>query len=235
MNTDTPTTWIDRLPDWIIDHEIRWLTRHPWIAGFIQPGDYSIDPAVARFENSQRRFTRRNPPNELLEVRGYETTSLRSGNATTDIRRTVHVHTTEAQHLEGLAVPYGQPSTPVEIGGLLGVEQFDRHSITLMPTTVPLHVDHDPDHTIGRATPRHTTTGLRIDATITTTDKQTWLQRWIRGEYSSLSIAFKAAPLHDDWSTYDGLPLRIVRGAELVETSVVRAGAYTQARIETVT
>lgn len=227
--------WVRRLPEWVRDSEIRWLTKRPWIAGFIYPNDYTLDRAVERFDQSQRRFGvgHHQQLAELLAVRGMETTSLRFGTAAgPGVTRAVTVTSPDATRFSGIAVPYEQPSTPVEVSGIVTLEQFDRHSLAPLPPSVPLRVGHDPDQLLGRVTSlRHTEAGLAVEASSQNGWPLQWIASWLRGEYSSLSIGFAGAAIFDDWSTSGGLPLRTVRRAQLVEVSVVPNPAYPSARI----
>lgn len=249
MTTDTELPpWAAKLPDWVRDDEVRWLARRPWIAGFIEPKDYSLDPAIARFERSQRLIrtdvtataTRSTRHPELISLRGMETTSFRYSAVTENIGvvRGVSIQTSNPGHISGLAVPYQKRSTPViAAGGVLCVEQFDRDSFAKLPLSVPLRVEHDEASSLGQVTERrHTSDGLAIAARIDTDDRQLWAERWVRGQWSSLSIGFAGSSILDDWSaTREGLALRTVRGATLIEVSVCRDPAYPQARITEVT
>lgn len=230
--------WVERLPNWVRDDEVHWLAKRPWIVGYIRADDYSLNPAIERFERSQRRMpvTTRTREPELLTVRGLETTALRFTNAPsgTGVTRSVSVQTNVAGHIRGIAVPYNEVSTLVVVSGIVCREQFDRHSLTPLPPSAPLNVEHDAEApTLGRVTSlRHTQAGLTIEASIDAHDRQQWLQRWIRGTWSSLSIAFSGAAIFDDWHvSNDGYPLRTVRSARLIEVSVVRDPAYNSARI----
>lgn len=233
MLTDELPGWATRLPAWVRDDETRWLAKRPWIAGFIRPDDYTLNRAIERFQQSQRRLGG-NPSvtAELVTVRGMETTALRFGTAT-GVVRSVTVNTTDAAHIAGIAVPYNEPSTPVAVSGIRTLEQFDRDSFDYLPTSVPLRIAHDyQTDPLGRVTVlRHTKTGLAIEAHIDPDQRHTWLPRWIRGEYSSLSVGFAGAAILDDWTTSGGLPLRTVRRAQLIEVSVVPNPAYRTARI----
>ncbi|OOK79246.1 caudovirus prohead protease family protein [Mycobacterium kansasii] len=230
--------WVHKLPDWIRDDEVSWLAARPWIVGFIRADDYSLNPAIERFERSQRRMpvTTRTREPHLLTVRGLETTSLRFTTAPSGagVVRSVSVQTNNAGRIRGIAVPYTEPSTLVVVAGIVCREQFDRHSLTPLPPSLPLNVAHDAEAPpLGKVTSlRHTQAGLAVEAQIDAPDRQQWLQRWIRGTWSSLSIAFSGAAIFDDWAvSNDGYPLRTVRGARLVEVSVVRDPAYSSARI----
>lgn len=240
MSADLPD-WVRNLPDWVRDSEVRWLAKRPWIAGFIRQLDYSLDPAVQRFEESQRRFgvahRSIDDPAEVITARGLETTALRFTTVTSPgITRHVNVKSPQASHIKGLAVPYNQRSEPVQVSGIITLEQFDRNSFEPIPPSCPLRIDHDHLQTLGRVTAlRHTSAGLAIEADIDQEHRGEWLHRWLRGEHSSLSIGFAGAPIFDDWSTWGGVPLRTVRHAQLVEVSVVRSPAYPTARIIEVT
>ncbi|MGV7311980.1 HK97 family phage prohead protease [Mycobacterium kansasii] len=237
MTSELPP-WVNRLPDWVRDDEVSWLAKRPWIVGFIRADDYSLNPAIERFERSQRRMpvTTRTREPELLTVRGLETTSLRFTTAPSGagVVRSVSVQTNNAGRVRGVATPYGEVSTLVVVAGIVCREQFDRHSLTPLPPSVPLRVAHDAEAPpLGKVTTlRHTQAGLTIEASIDTPDRQQWLQRWIRGTWSSLSIAFSGAAIFDDWDvSNDGYPLRTVRNARLIEVSIVHSPAYRTARI----
>lgn len=234
MTTDIPD-WVLRLPDWVHDDEIRWLSRRPWIAGFIRPDDYTLNRAVERFEQSQRLLgAPTTVADELVTVRGIETTSLRyATTGSLGVVRGVSIQTLDAARIKGLAVPYGERSSPVQIQGIRAYEQFDRNSFEYLPTSVPLRVDHDQERPpLGTVTSlRHTTAGLAINANIDPDQRREWAHRWIRGEHSSLSIGFVGAPIMDDWTEVGGMPLRTPRHAQLVEVSVVRDPAYLLAHI----
>ncbi|MGV0638250.1 HK97 family phage prohead protease [Mycobacterium kansasii] len=247
MTTETELPpWAAKLPDWVRPDEFRWLARRPWIAGFIRPDDYSLEPAEARFERAQRDIRRQygfaagHQP-ELVALRGgMETTALRfsTGTSNLGIVRGVSVQTSSPGHVSGIAVPFGKPSTPVVVAGDVAcIEQFDAESFAPLPPSCPLRVDHDPASSLGRVVDiRRKAEGLAIKARIDTADRQLWAMRWLRGEWSSLSIGFAGSPAFDDWSsTPQGWPLRTVRGARLVEVSVVKQPAYPSARILEVT
>ncbi|MGV0494106.1 HK97 family phage prohead protease [Mycobacterium kansasii] len=230
--------WVERLPNWVRDDEVHWLASRPWIVGYIRADDYSLNPAIERFERSQRRMpvTTRTREPELLTVRGLETTSLRFTTAPSGagVVRSVSVQTNDAGRIRGIAVPYTEPSTLVVVSGIVCREQFDRQSLTPLPPSLTLRVEHDAEApALGKVTSlRHTQAGLAVEAQIDAPDRQQWLQRWIRGTWSSLSIAFSGAAIFDDWDvSNDGYPLRTVRSARLVEVSVVRDPAYNSARI----
>lgn len=226
--------WVKRLPEWVRDDEVKWLSRRPWIAGFIEAADYTLNRAVERFDASQRRFTLRAPVAELVTTRGLETTSIRTAAVAADPGLVRHVKITKPEFtaIRGIAVPYRTHSTPVAVSGIVTIEQFDEESLYPIPPSCRLLIDHDPGQVLGRVTSlRHTQAGLAIEAAIGEEHRQAWLHRWIRGEHSSLSIGFAGAAVLDDWSNHGGLPLRTVRGARLVEVSVVRSPAYEVARI----
>ncbi|NTY58672.1 HK97 family phage prohead protease [Mycolicibacterium sphagni] len=232
--------WVKGLPAWVRPDEVRWLTRRPWIAGFIRAEDYSLEPAIARFARSQRQLSAQLPASpaggELLFARGYETTALRFNPGAAGVIRSVSITSETVGRINGIAVPYDQPSAVVAVSGILAVEQFDRQSFDYLPTSCPLIEAHDYERPpLGRVTElRQTTGGVVIEARIDR-DHASWLRRWLRGEYSSLSIAFAGAPVFDRWTERDGYPLRTVRGARLVDVAVVRDPAYVGARITKVT
>ncbi|WP_204802234.1 HK97 family phage prohead protease [Mycobacterium riyadhense] len=240
---DALPDWVKRLPEWVRDDEIRWLARRPWVAGFVEPRDFSLDPAIQRFERSQREIRRgyrvatdRQP--ELVAVRGHmETTMLRYSTvmAGPGITRSLSMSTTNPGRIRGIAVPFGKHSTPVAVAGdVLCIEQFDAKSFAPLPPSCPLKVEHGELSPLGRVTDiRRRTEGLAIEARIDTADRQMWASRWVHGRWSSLSVGFAGGAIFDDWSTTtpDGYPLRTVRGAHLIEVSVCRNPAYPSARI----
>lgn len=238
VSADLPD-WVNRLPDWVRDDEVRWLSKRPWIAGFIRELDYSLGPAVQRFQESQRRFgvAHRSADEfaELVAVRGLETTALRFEAATAagpGVTRSVSVKSPEAARIKGLALPYGERSLPVRVAGIVTLEQFDRDSFEPLPSSCPLRIEHDRNQNLGRVTSlRHTKTGLAVEADVDQEHRSEWTRRWLRGEHSSLSVGFAGAAVFDDWSTWGGFPLRTVRRAQLVEISVVRSPAYASARV----
>ncbi|MDZ4268224.1 MAG: HK97 family phage prohead protease, partial [Mycobacterium sp.] len=232
--------WMRRLPDWVREDEIRWLAKRPWVAAFIRADDYSLDPAIERFEASQCGVSARDAAAaaELVTLRAVnaaiETTSLRQAGVahSAGLTRSVTVQSPDARSIRGLAVPYGQRSLPVMACGIACFEMFDRRSFEYLPLSAPLRDSHDWDaDPVGEVTSlRHTDAGLAIKARVDR-DGPTWLCRWVRGEHSSLSIAFASAPALDDWTTWAGKPVRTVRKARLFEVSIVRDPAYRAARI----
>ncbi|WP_100524434.1 HK97 family phage prohead protease [Mycobacteroides abscessus] len=232
VSDDLTPDWLKRLPDWVRDDEVRWLAKRPWIAGFIKPDDYTLDHAVERFARSQRLMGASAADAEPVTARsGMETTARFSTG--TGVIRTILGMQTGAARARGLAVPYGERSVPVPVAGIYALEQFDRDSFEPLPPSAPLRIDHNyriPP--LGRVTSlRHTRAGVAIEADINASHRSLWLQRWARGEHSSLSIGFAGSAIFDDWSQWRGYPLRTVRNARLIEISVVRSPAYSSARI----
>lgn len=226
--------WIQQLPHWVRADETRWLTKRPWIAALIRDDDWSLEPAIQRFEYAQRRLqTAATQTTELLDVRGYQTTAMRTApTAPQPVTRHVNITTPDATRCEGLALPFNELSVPVAVAGILCYEKFDRQSFPHLPTSCPMIDQHDYQlPPVGRVTElRHTTHGVQISADITN-NRELWIRRWNRGEHSSLSVAFTAAPVHDAWSAVDGIPVRTPRGARLVDVAVVESPAYRTARI----
>lgn len=239
--------WVSALPDWVHDSEVRWLSRRPWLAGFIRAEDYSLKPAEERFARSQRylRHTLRRAvanagARELIAVRGddVETTAFRFTPPATSgvgVTRGVRVEAADASMFEGLAVPYNQRSEIIQVRDVLAYEMFDRQSFEPLPPSCPLREQHDYSiPAIGRVTSlrHHSKQGLLIEAELDEKGRTTWIRRWARGEFCSLSVTFAAAPISDQWTvTHDGHPLRTVRRAQLVDVAVVRIPAYPTARI----
>lgn len=245
LSIDDLPDWVKALPEWVRDDEVRWLAKRPWLSGFIRADDYSLDPAVERFELSQRRMradlraaghTLSGAP-ELVDVRGYETTALRSAATITSspgITRHVRIDTPDANRLTGIAVPFGKHSTPVTVRGVICFEQFDRNSFAPLPPSCPLIDSHDYTlPPVGRVVSlrKHPGEGLLIEASIDEPGRLMWLRRWLRGEHSSLSISFASAPVLDSWTQWQGYPVRTVREARLIDVAVVTEPAYPAARI----
>ena len=227
--------WARRIPEWVQPAEIRWLAQRPWIVGLIEPEDRSLAAACQRFLRSQRMMAHlvgKNQGSEIVLTRGLETTSLRWADSGRGVTRHVTLHATDAARIRGLAIPYAQPA-PVKIRGIICYEQFDRDSFERLPASVPLRIQHDAKRApLGTVTSlRHTDPGLAIEADIDPSQRREWAPRWVRGEYSSLSIAFAGLPIFDDWTQLADVPLRTVRRAIPVEVSVVRDPAYPSARI----
>lgn len=244
--TEPLPDWANSLPEWVRDDEIRWLANRPWLSGFIRPDDYSLDPAIERFEASQRRMKSdlraagytNTDARELVDARGHETTALRSAvTASPGVIRHVRIDTPDADRIEGIAVPYGQRSWPVIVRGVCCYEMFDARSFAPLPPSCPLIDSHNYElPRVGRVTTiRQTRQGLVIEASINETNRMTWIHRWARCEHSSLSIAFASAPILDNWTNWNGYPLRTVRGAQLIDVAVVQDPAYPAARITTTT
>ncbi|WP_074413464.1 HK97 family phage prohead protease [Mycolicibacterium fortuitum] len=238
MTTPELPPWVDRLPKWVRDDEIRWLMKRPWIAGFIRPGDFNLERAEERFGQSQGRFVRQRE-REVVTLRGLtvtETTALRSAPvADRGVVRSVRMSTSLPRQLRGLAVPFEEKSVLVTVRGVRGYEVFDNRSFTRLPSSVALVEGHDmarPLGVVNRIVKGRDGLQIQADLNVLTHDeRRTWWSRWCRGEWSSLSIGFRCRPLYDDWTTVGDMPLRIVRTAELDHVAVVREPAYRSARV----
>jgi hypothetical protein len=126
--TTDPPDWVKRLPSWVRPDEVRSLVGQPWIAGFIRETDYSLNRAIERFAESQRilgRDTRSADTSELVTTRRIETISLRyATSGGPGVVRSVSIKNPfDAARVKGIAVPYGERSTPVQIRGIRAYER----------------------------------------------------------------------------------------------------------------
>ena len=143
--------------------------------------------------------------------------------------------TIEGNILSGVAVPYGESSRVLYDRPRPYRERFERNALTV-GDSVTLLIGHDPTTVplgrVGAGTLRFTESneGLRFEAEIPATRADV-IVALSRGDLDgSVSIGFIAQ--RDTWGNKTNPALRTVQDAQLLELSIVPAGAYAGARGE---
>lgn len=148
----------------------------------------------------------------------------------------VKVDTPGSSILRGLAIPFGEYAFMVSKDGDLFAEVFDEESIPRLPQNVPLLVSHDRDRPpAGKVTSSVIMRqGLGIEAKLVGDDHELegWRRRFDAGLMVGLSIGFRTGSGKAIWEPppKQGMPpVKRVRGAEIVEVSLVNYPAYDNA------
>jgi phage head maturation protease len=148
----------------------------------------------------------------------------------------VRVEAPGSSVLRGLAVPFHEHAYIEGKDGDLFAEVFDEESIPRPPQNVPLLVSHDRDRPpAGKVLNSFIMPqGLGIEAKLVGDDHELegWRRRFDAGLMVGLSIGFRASSGKAIWepSSKRGMPpVKRVRGAEIVEVSIVNYPAYDNA------
>lgn len=147
----------------------------------------------------------------------------------------VRVEAPGSSVLRGLAVPFHEHAWIVDKDGDLYAEVFDELSIPRPPEGVPLLISHDRDKppagkVMSSSLTKH---GLGIEARLIGDDHELegWRRRFDAGLMVGLSIGFRTGqkPIWEAPPKRGMPPVKRIRGAEIVEISLVNYPAYTSA------